>query len=153
VEELQNAIKRQQDAVQAEKSTWETERHRLVAERLRLIQENESLRRESGSRPEPRTPVNKGRSSLSGEITTDSIMRAIEADLKKAKGGNKQSLPDDSWTVSDSTAKSPLKRAAVASRPSSKKKKVSLNSSSLVHESPLKAQVGNSELDFWAFAK
>lgn len=151
VEELRSNVKRQQEAFSSEKNNWEAERHRLVAERLKLIQENETLKRQQSAKGEPRTTVQTG--SPSGETATESIMRAIEADLKKAKGSKvtiKQTTPDDTWTVSDSTIKSPLKRVS-ASRSSIKKKK--LTTGSLVRESPLKGQCGNSELDFWAFAK
>jgi hypothetical protein len=85
-------------------------------------------------------------------------MKAIEADLVKARNSNTSKPPqkvDESWTVSDNTVKSPLKRSVVSNRPTSRKKKAvsGEKAGSLARGSPLRSQGGPSELDFWAFSK
>lgn len=132
------------DLYRKEKTVWEQERQRFVAEKLRLIQENEQLR-QSKSTPQSTKP-----SPGVNPDTNEAIIRAIEADLQKAKGPRPS---EDGWTVSDKVHKSPSKRARGSSGRTRKSIKTSGKNSPGIKDSPLRNYAGGSELDFWAFSK
>lgn len=156
VRELESQLEQQKSdfkkAFETEKSCWELEKHRLTSDRLKLIQEMEVYKRSSPVVNEKRTPVPPS----TNETSTESIVRAIEADLMKSKNmACATTQLEDSWTVSDNI-KSPSKRMA-PSRPSSRKKRANAGKAfsrdDSIRESPLKSHNLASELDFWALAK
>lgn len=137
--------------LEAERDSWNQEKQRLAAERLRLVQENGQLKRTPPSASRP----------VSADTSTESIVKAIEADLMKARRGSSsgpssvQSKIEATWKTSDSLGKSPLKRSAPAGRTSSRKKKLAMAGANehRIGQSPLRSQSAASELDFWAFSK
>lgn len=138
------------EVLEEERAKWSVEKQKLLGERMKLVNEVEQLKREA-VRGE-KTPHAKAAAS---NEATDAIMKAIEADLRKAKAlntarpaANGNGNGDEAWTVSD--VKSPLKRHAPSHRPTPKPRKHGKASHS--HESPA-PRTGPSELDLWAFTK
>ena len=156
--EARAEVERAHALLSTEREAWNQERQRLMTERLKLAQENGQLKRTPPSAPGAQRPV-------ASETSTESIVKAIEADLMKARKGSSsatgsatlgsKSKVDEKWTVSPSAGKSPLKRAAPGGRISSRKKKLAVSGPDEHHvgRSPLRSQSAASELDFWAFSK